>query len=69
MQKQEMYLSAIRQNDNINNNISAVFRDNKKRYIYGSGLPGRQYVLGIFQRYENCIAGVIFATGGSFYQD
>ena len=30
MQKQEMYLSAIRQNDNINNNIQQFLETTKK---------------------------------------
>lgn len=34
MQKQEMYLSAIRQNDNINNNIQQFLETTKKIYIW-----------------------------------
>ena len=64
MQKQEMYLSAIRQNDNINNNIQQFLTTTKKRYIYGSGLQVA-VCLGIFRDMKIDIAGVILPPGAS----
>lgn len=48
MQKQEMYLSAIRQNDNINNNIQQ-FLETTKKDIYMVVVFKRQYVWEYFE--------------------
>ena len=48
MQKQEMYLSPIRQNDNINNNIQH-FLETTKKDIYMVVVFRRQYVWEYFE--------------------
>ena len=48
MQKQEMNLSAIRQNDNINNNIQQ-FLETTKKDIYMVVVFRRQYVWEYFE--------------------
>ena len=48
MQKQEMYLSPIRQNDNINNNIQN-FLETTKKDIYMVVVFRRQYVWEYFE--------------------
>lgn len=48
MQKQEMYLSPIRQNDNINNNIQQ-FLETTKKDIYMVVVFRRQYVWEYFE--------------------
>ena len=48
MQKQEMYLSAIRKNDNINNNIQQ-FLETTKKDIYMVVVFRRQYVWEYFE--------------------
>ena len=48
MQKQEMYLSAIIKNDNINNNIQKIL-DTTKKDIYMVVVFRRQYVWEYFE--------------------